>query len=118
MVSLIQLKHAEAESIEKHGLWDPMPELTMNSPYVHSWVDSNTFTMGNPMTESTLTQCQSRLYPQSGTLDLDSGLRADLIVDPYGPGEEGLDPELGGEGGQQLTQILLGPLLAVKQEEF
>ncbi len=22
-----------------------------------------TFTMGNPMTESTLTQCQSRLYP-------------------------------------------------------
>jgi hypothetical protein len=25
----------EAESKEKHGVWDPMPELTINSPYVH-----------------------------------------------------------------------------------
>ncbi len=30
-----------------------MPELTITSPYVHSKVDSNTFTMGNPMSEST-----------------------------------------------------------------
>ncbi len=67
----------------------------------------------NPMPESTLTVYQSRLYLQSGTLDSDSGLRADLIVDPYCPGKEWLDPELGGEGGQQLTQVLLGPLLAV-----
>ncbi len=63
MVSLIQLKHAEAESREKQGVWDPMPKLTINSPCVHSRVDSNTFTMGNPMPESTLTVCQSRLSP-------------------------------------------------------
>jgi hypothetical protein len=41
-----------------------MPELTITSPYVHSIVDSNTFSMGNPMPESTLSQ--------SGTLDLAS----------------------------------------------
>ncbi len=34
-----------------------MPKLTITSPYVHSRVDSNTFTMGNPMPESTLTLC-------------------------------------------------------------
>jgi hypothetical protein len=44
----------EAESNEKHGVWGPMPELTIPSPYVHSRVNSNTFTMGNPMPESTL----------------------------------------------------------------
>jgi hypothetical protein len=43
--------------------WDRMPELTITSPYVNSRVDSNTFTKGNPMPESTLTQCQSRLCP-------------------------------------------------------
>jgi hypothetical protein len=31
---------------KKHGVWDPMPELTITSPYVHSRADSNTFTMG------------------------------------------------------------------------
>ncbi len=30
---------------------------------VHYRVDSNTFTMGNSLPESTLTLCQSRLYP-------------------------------------------------------
>ncbi len=44
----------------KHGVWDPMPDLTIISPYVHSRVDSNTFTMGNPMPVSTLSLCQSR----------------------------------------------------------
>jgi hypothetical protein len=39
----------EAESKEKHGVWDPMPELTITSPYV----DTNTRTIGNPI-------CQSR----------------------------------------------------------
>ncbi len=33
---------------------DSMPELTITSPYVHSRVDSNTITMGNPLPESTL----------------------------------------------------------------
>jgi hypothetical protein len=48
----------EAESKEKHGAWDPLPELTITLPYVHSRVDSNTFTMGNPMPESTLSSSQ------------------------------------------------------------
>ncbi len=34
----------------------------ITSPYFHSKDDSNTFTMGSPMLESTLTLCQSRLY--------------------------------------------------------
>ncbi len=38
----------EAESKEKHGVWDPMPELSITSPYVDSRFDSNPFTMGNP----------------------------------------------------------------------
>ncbi len=54
----------EAESKEKHGVWDPTPEMTITSPYVDSRVDSNIFTIDNPRRESTLTQCQSRLYPQ------------------------------------------------------
>jgi hypothetical protein len=32
------------------------------TPFVHSTVDSTTFTMDNPMPESTLTLCQIRLY--------------------------------------------------------
>ncbi len=42
----------------------------ITSPYVHSRVDSSTLTMGNPMTESTLTRVD--FIPQSGTLDLAS----------------------------------------------
>jgi hypothetical protein len=50
---------AEAESKEKFGVWlDPMPELTITSPYVNSRVDSNTFIMGNPMPELTLSPSQ------------------------------------------------------------
>ncbi len=48
------VNNSEAESKDKHGVWDPMPELTLTSTYVHSRVDSNTFTMGNPMPESAL----------------------------------------------------------------
>ena len=62
----------EAESKEKPGLWDPMPELTLTSPYVDFRVDYNTCNMGNPMAESTLTLCQSRLYPS--VRDLGFGL--------------------------------------------
>ncbi len=74
-------KFTEAESKETHGVWDPMPELTITTPYVHSSIDSNTFnsidvylhtdiylqdiymtrTKGNPIPESTLTLCQTRL---------------------------------------------------------
>jgi hypothetical protein len=49
----------ESEFKEKHGIWDPVPELTITSPYDHS----NTFSMSNSMPESTLTLCQGRLYP-------------------------------------------------------
>ncbi len=44
-----------------------MPELTITSPCVllFSRVYFNTFTLGNPLPESTLTLCQSRLYPPS-----------------------------------------------------
>jgi hypothetical protein len=37
-------------------------DFFLTSPYVHSRVDSNTCTMGNPMPESALTLCQRRLY--------------------------------------------------------
>jgi hypothetical protein len=48
----------KAEYKEKHCEWDPIPELTITSPHVQSRVDSNTFTMGNPMPESTLSPSQ------------------------------------------------------------
>jgi hypothetical protein len=54
---------SEAESNEKHGVWDPMLELTITSSFVHSRVYSNTFTMGNPIPESTL---KSTLSPSQG----------------------------------------------------
>jgi hypothetical protein len=62
-----RLGHHEVESKEKHGEWGPMPESTtgITSPYVHTLVDSNTFTMGNPMPESTLT-LESTLSPRHG----------------------------------------------------
>jgi hypothetical protein len=57
--------HTEAESKEKHCVCDLVPELTITFPYVHSRVNSNTFTMGNPMLESSLT------WPQLTFLDDD-----------------------------------------------
>jgi hypothetical protein len=67
-----ELVGTEAETKEKHGVWDPMPEFTITSPLV----DYNTFTMNNPMPESTLTLCQSRLYPP--VRDLRFGLSSAL----------------------------------------
>jgi hypothetical protein len=63
----------EAEFKEKHGVRDSMPELTITLPYVHSRVDSDTFTIGNAMPKSTLTLCQSQLYPPV-TFDMASDL--------------------------------------------
>jgi hypothetical protein len=47
MYSVYILGCTETVFKEKHGVWDPMTELTLTSPYV----DSNTFTMGmgNPI---------------------------------------------------------------------
>jgi hypothetical protein len=43
------MQSPEAESKEKTWCMGPrIPELTMTSPYVHSRVDSNTFTSGHP----------------------------------------------------------------------
>jgi hypothetical protein len=61
-LSLVVSVLSEAESKEKQGVWDPVPELTITSPYVHSRVDFNTFYHDqlyarvdlNPAPESTL----------------------------------------------------------------
>jgi hypothetical protein len=53
--TIFERPSAEAEFIEKHGVWDPLPELTITSPYVNSRVDLN------PMTESTLSPSQGLL---------------------------------------------------------
>jgi hypothetical protein len=67
---------------KKNGVWDPMPELT--SPYVHSIVDFNTFTMhmGNPMLKAT-PYARVDFIPQSGTLDLTSDQDVELVVQTY-----------------------------------
>jgi hypothetical protein len=53
-------KYPDAKSKENHGVLDPMAELTITSPYVHS--TPTHLPMGSSMPESTLTLCQSRLY--------------------------------------------------------
>jgi hypothetical protein len=53
---ILDIEGAEAKSKEKHGVRDPIPELTITSSYVHSRVDSNTCTMA-----------RVDLNPQSGT---------------------------------------------------
>ncbi len=58
-----------------HGVWDPLPELTVTSPYVHSRVDSNTFTMGQPY-------ARVDFIPQSGTFDL-GPFQAELRIGAY-----------------------------------
>ncbi len=63
------------------GPYDGVDYSLTNSPYVHSRVDSNTFTMDNPMPESTLTLCQVPFYPT--VRDFGFGLRsADFISRP------------------------------------
>jgi hypothetical protein len=59
-----QARTRDTEAKEKHDVWDPMPEFTLTSPYVHHIVDSNTFTMGNPMPEPNLSSSQGlRIWP-------------------------------------------------------
>ncbi len=59
----------EAKSKEKHGIWDPMPEWPIISPYDHSRVDSSRFTIGDPM------PCRVDLNPMpESTLSLSQGL--------------------------------------------
>jgi len=63
MYSVYILGCTETVFKEKHGVWNPMPELTITSPHIDFKVDFITFTMGDPMPESTLNLCQRRLYP-------------------------------------------------------
>ncbi len=57
-----------------------MPESTITSSYVHSRVDLNTFIIGNPMPESPVTLCQSRLCSSDRDFWLASELIADFLV--------------------------------------
>ncbi len=72
------MQSPEDESKEKRGVWDRTPELTVTSPYVHSRVDSNTFTSGQPyMPESTSNLFQSRL--NSPVMDFGFCLSTELL---------------------------------------
>ncbi len=57
---------AEAESKEKHGVCDPMSELTVTSPYVHSKTPKHIY-HGQSF-------ARVDFIPQSGTLDLAPGV--------------------------------------------
>ncbi len=72
--SILSGLDTEAEFKEKHG------ELTITSQYVDSRVDSNTCTMGNPMPESTLTLCQSRLNSAVRDLGFGSGSSSSVLI--------------------------------------
>jgi hypothetical protein len=62
--------------------------LTIISPFVHSRVDSNTFTMVNPMPESTLTLCQRRLYPPMRDFGFGLWVRSQGLPSDRGKSEE------------------------------
>jgi hypothetical protein len=53
----------------------------ITSPCVHSRVDSNTFTMGNPIPpESILTLCQRRLYPLVRDFEFGLGVAVSFLL--------------------------------------
>jgi hypothetical protein len=67
-MSLNKAFKTEAESKEKHGVWDPMLELTITSPYVHSksrlqHIYSCLVHWGQPY-------ARVDFIPQSGTFDM------------------------------------------------
>ncbi len=56
---------SEAESKEKHGVWDPVPELTITSTLCTLQSRPQHINMGNPMAESTLIpRSESTFSPQ------------------------------------------------------
>ncbi len=63
---------SEAESKEKHGVWDPMPGFTITSPYVHSRVDSNIYPVQPYARVDLNPSARVDFIPQSRTLDLAS----------------------------------------------
>jgi hypothetical protein len=69
---LLPIKSTEAKSKEKNGVWNLRP-MTMTSAYDQLGSRIHTFTMGgNPLPESTLTLCQSKLCSQSWASTLTS----------------------------------------------
>jgi hypothetical protein len=56
---------AEAESKEKHGVWDPMSELTISLTLCHCPLQSRLQHIyhGQPYAKVDPNLCQSRLYP-------------------------------------------------------
>jgi hypothetical protein len=67
-IALLYTAHTEAESEEKHGVWDPMPELTITS--LMSTPESTQTPVHLATLCLTLTLCQSRLYPVSQGLGI------------------------------------------------
>jgi hypothetical protein len=86
LLVMIMLCESEGSKGRILGKTWGMPELTKTSPYVHSRVDSNTFTMGNPMPESNVPYGRVDFIPQSGTLELASVL--EFLNNLWGPGTE------------------------------
>jgi hypothetical protein len=70
-LSSLGCKGTEAESNEKRGAWDPMSELTITSPYLHSRVQH--IYHGQPY-------ARVDFIPQSETLDLASALGTSGLV--------------------------------------
>ncbi len=64
----MRIIHKISETLfkEKHGILDPMPELTITSRYVDSRVGSNTFNMGNPIPVDRNPMPESTLSPGQG----------------------------------------------------
>jgi hypothetical protein len=56
----------------KKIVWDPLPKVTITSPYVHSRVDPNTFTMGTLYQSRPEPYARVDFIPLSGTLYLTS----------------------------------------------
>jgi hypothetical protein len=59
---------------ERHGVWNPLPELNIISPYVHSTQSrlqiQHIYQSGNPLCQSRPPYARVGFITQSGTLDL------------------------------------------------
>ncbi len=80
---------------KKHGVWDPMPELTITSRYIHSRVDSNKLTMrfGQPFSSADLTpMAESTFSPSQGLWFFGFGLSTTPTSVPPPPHAKPLYP--------------------------
>jgi hypothetical protein len=90
-------------------VWDPMPQLTVTSPYVDARVDSNTFTMGNP--NPMLCRVDLNPVPRS-TLSASQGLR----ILPQGQTKKG---SLSHEANQDFcvqSNFIMGRIVFIKKK--